>query len=154
MLLHACCLLFWLHARVPECYDVNGIIIDAIHHFVQTIDDNAAVSLRTVGEERVNLPDARVTLQLLSNLTHLLQETYFSLGTKLLAYIVGDTCALPKGVALPNNFHRASTISGSCCSSRASSSSKSFHASSSGIPPPAAISASASSSMALISSIV
>jgi hypothetical protein len=39
-------------------YDVNGIIIDAIDQLVQTIDDDAAVDLWTVGEEWVNLPDA------------------------------------------------------------------------------------------------
>lgn len=44
------CLSFRLASGVPESYDVDGVALYAIDHFVQTVDDYAAIGVNTTFE--------------------------------------------------------------------------------------------------------
>ena len=56
-----CGLVCWFSAGVPEVYDVDDVALDAVDHFVQTVDSDAAIGLWAVGVERVDLFTYRAT---------------------------------------------------------------------------------------------
>ena len=81
MSFHFSGLILVVHAGVPKADNVDGVVLDAIDQLVQAIDDNAAVSLRAVFEERVKFTDSRAALQQVGCVAHLLFELVFALDS-------------------------------------------------------------------------
>ena len=83
-------LCFRLSAGVPEVDDVYDVIVDAVHHFVQAIDDNAAVGHGTIGIERVDGADVRAALDMAFSILDPLHELLSCLATKLCVDVAGN----------------------------------------------------------------
>ena len=105
-LLYACGLVLVIHASVPEASNVDGVVLDEIHQLVQPIDENAAVSHRTVAEQRIDLPDAWTAHELLNCVINLLLESLGSLSAKLFANVGGYLALGHLCSWFPMNFHK------------------------------------------------